>query len=287
MAAADGRTWELMALYTIIGGDGNQYGPVSEEQLRLWIAQGRAGRQTRARPEGAADWKPLGEFAEFAGAFPASSPALPPPLPQAAAAGGKTSGLAIASLVLGGLGLPSCGLTALVGLILGIVALVKINRSQGAIGGSGLAIAGICVSGTLLLVGLPIQAALLLPAVARAKSKAQSVKCVSNLRQVGVSGLRWAEQHGGRLPPDFQSMTNELATPIILLCPRRNPSPRWTSFMDFDFAVVDYEIVSPGMSAEDREKVFVLCPHHGHVVQGDGTVVRGDAPDGRRAPPGR
>jgi len=61
--------------------------------------------------------------------------------------------MAIASLVLGLLGL-SCGLTAIPGLILGIVGLRRINRSGGQLGGSGFAIAGICVSAGVLLLAL-------------------------------------------------------------------------------------------------------------------------------------
>lgn len=65
-------------MYKIIGGDGRQYGPITLEQLRQWIAEGRANAQTLAQVEGAADWKPLGTFSEFAGAFP--PPNIPPPL---------------------------------------------------------------------------------------------------------------------------------------------------------------------------------------------------------------
>ena len=65
-------------MYKIIGGDGRQYGPIGIDQLRQWIAEGRANAQTLAQVEGAADWKPLGTFSEFAGAFP--PPNIPPPL---------------------------------------------------------------------------------------------------------------------------------------------------------------------------------------------------------------
>jgi uncharacterized protein DUF4339 len=65
-------------MYRIIGADGNQYGPISAEQLRQWIAEGRANAQTKVLAEGTTDWKPLSEFPEF---FPSTPPlgALPPP----------------------------------------------------------------------------------------------------------------------------------------------------------------------------------------------------------------
>ena len=63
-------------MFKIIGADGQHYGPVSVEQLRQWIAEGRANAQTQAQAEGSTEWKPLGQFPEFATSFP--PPAVPP-----------------------------------------------------------------------------------------------------------------------------------------------------------------------------------------------------------------
>lgn len=60
-----------------------------------------------------------------------------------------TNGLAIASLVCSMI--PFVLLTQIAGLTLGIVALVKIRKSNGAIGGKGFAIAGIIISSLILL----------------------------------------------------------------------------------------------------------------------------------------
>jgi len=65
-------------MYKIIGGDGRPYGPIGIEQIRQWIAEGRANAQTLAQAEGATDWKPLGSLPEFAGTFP--PPNIPPTL---------------------------------------------------------------------------------------------------------------------------------------------------------------------------------------------------------------
>lgn len=69
-------------MYKIIGGDGREYGPVSLEQLKQWIAEGRANAQTRVCEEGSTEWKPLAEFPELAVALPL---APPPSAPSAAA----------------------------------------------------------------------------------------------------------------------------------------------------------------------------------------------------------
>ena len=53
-------------MYKVIGADGRQYGPVSADQLREWIAMGRANAQTMAQSEGSTEWRPLNSFPEFA-----------------------------------------------------------------------------------------------------------------------------------------------------------------------------------------------------------------------------
>jgi hypothetical protein len=55
-------------MFTIIGGDGKEYGPVSAEQVRAWLASGRANLSTKAKAAGTEEWRTLGEFPEFTGA---------------------------------------------------------------------------------------------------------------------------------------------------------------------------------------------------------------------------
>src|SRR5437879_6877560 len=101
-------------MYRIRGADRKQYGPVSAEMVRRWIAERRANGQSLAQAEGESQWKPLSEFPEFKDALQTSSPAsegAPPiPRPLSAMPPTRTSGIATASLVLGILGLFTCGL---------------------------------------------------------------------------------------------------------------------------------------------------------------------------------
>ena len=57
-------------MYKIIGADQKEYGPVTAEQLRQWLAEGRVSAQTQVLPEGATEWKALGSLPEFAAAAP-------------------------------------------------------------------------------------------------------------------------------------------------------------------------------------------------------------------------
>jgi TM2 domain-containing membrane protein YozV len=63
-------------MYKIIGGDGKQYGPVSLEQIRRWIVEGRVKADTLVQPDGAQEWKALNAFPELAAEL------KPPPVSQ-------------------------------------------------------------------------------------------------------------------------------------------------------------------------------------------------------------
>lgn len=52
-------------MFTIIGGDGQEYGPATAEQLRAWIAAGRANLDTQAKVAGSDEWRRLGDYPEF------------------------------------------------------------------------------------------------------------------------------------------------------------------------------------------------------------------------------
>jgi prepilin-type N-terminal cleavage/methylation domain-containing protein len=89
-----------------------------------------------------------------------------------------------------------------------------------------------------------ILAAMLLPALAAAKKKAQKINCVNNLKQVGLAFRMWSNDNNNRYPqavasaqggcsdnttvtggkafPVFQVMSNELSTPKVIFCPSDN-----------------------------------------------------------------
>lgn len=142
-------------MYKIIGADGQAYGPANAEQIKRWIAEGRARSETLAQAEGTTEWKPLSAFPELL-----ANPATPPPPlsslpPNFGSAPGPVAGRAsnkvaagICGILLGGFGIHkfilgytgtgllmllisilTCGLgyavMHLIGLIEGIVYLTK------------------------------------------------------------------------------------------------------------------------------------------------------------------
>jgi hypothetical protein len=120
------------------------------------------------------------------------------PLPSA-----KTSGLAIASLVLAVCGLFTCGLTAIIGLILGIVALCAISKRTDQLKGKPLAIAGIVVSAVSMIFVLftAFLMALLMPALARARMQARTAVSMNHARQICIAMMMYCDENDGRFPP--------------------------------------------------------------------------------------
>ena len=71
-----------MADYILIGGDQKEYGPISADDIRQWIAEGRLNEKSMAKAVGDAAFQPLEKFPEFADAIAPKTtvPATPPPL---------------------------------------------------------------------------------------------------------------------------------------------------------------------------------------------------------------
>ena len=83
---------------------------------------------------------------------------------------------------------------------------------------------------------IAILAALLLPALSKAKARAQRISCVNNLKQIGLAFSMWGHEHEDKYPSvvdtadggsktlleawmHFITLSNELDTPKILHCP--------------------------------------------------------------------
>ncbi|HNS69651.1 MAG TPA: DUF4190 domain-containing protein [Verrucomicrobiota bacterium] len=139
-------------MYQIIGSDGRTYGPATADQLREWIAEGRADAQTQVWTEGASQWRPLAEYAEFAPLLAMRPPSLAAPGTACSAARPPSPSLATASLVMGLLSL-TCGLCCcyglpfnLLGIVFALVALAQMRHQPWPRAGRGQAIAGLVLS---------------------------------------------------------------------------------------------------------------------------------------------
>ena len=96
--------------------------------------------------------------------------------------------------------------------------------------------------------------------------------------QIGLAARIWAADHQDVLPSDFATMSNELSTPKLLICPSdtaRKPAANW---QEFNAGSASYQILSPGAPETDPEVVYVRCPIHNNVGLVDGSVQQINSP---------
>jgi hypothetical protein len=203
-------------------------------------------------------------------------------------------GMAIASLVLGILSVMCFGIVAgLPAIILGHIAYSRSRKHPDTYGGRELAIAGFVTGYVGVLLTTAILAGMLLPALAKAKSRAQSIRCVNNMKNIGLAFRIYATDHGDRFPFNtgagkpgarveatemdpiqaFRAIGNELGTPKILVCPAdssKHPAPDTASLTA---ANVSYELeIGPNVTEANPREVLARCPIHGHELYCDGSV---------------
>jgi hypothetical protein len=297
-------------MFRVIGGDGKEYGPVTLDQLKTWIAENRFNAQSRIRAEGSYEWKTASEIPEVAAILgvPVSEPAAPPLAPADLSSRSQSSqGLAITSLVLGIVSVVAvfCGglLAGIAAIICGHIAFNRVKRNPAQYSGSGMAMAGFILGYVSLALSLLVLPAMFLPALSGAKKKAQRINCVNNLKQVGLAFKVWELDHGDQFPFNvstngggtaelaqadregydrnaalhFQVMSNELSTPVILVCPEDSKAVRAQSFAGLTGANVSYRLRS-GTNVSDvhPQEILAECPIHHHILYCDGSVQTGE-----------
>ena len=134
---------------------------------------------------------------------------------------------------------------------------------------------GVAMILPVVVAPVAIAAGMTLPALAKAKAKAQSIQCVNNLKQLGLGARIYAVDHGDKLPPDVFSLKQEVGSPRVLFCAE---DPKGAQFRDLKWEdirpeMISYEYLGAGKtdSADPRTAIF-RCRIHGHECFLDGSV---------------
>ena len=134
---------------------------------------------------------------------------------------------------------------------------------------------------------LAVVAVLLLPALAASKRKSSKVSgCVNNLKQIAISFRIWEGDNGDKYPMQvsvtnggamelaiagdvagiFRTMSNELSTPKVLICPQDTKRIAATDFASgFSDANISYFV---GLDAEDKYPQMILSGDDNLEVNG-------------------
>jgi len=212
-------------------------------------------------------------------------PSLPGPIPSTASVashavpdGGPVqlplSKLAVASLALGII--PCVGLT---GLGCGIAALVQFSRFPNRQRGKSLAIAGVVISGIMGVGIFPIAilAGMLLPALAKAKGKAQEINCVNNLKMLGLGVRIYGSDHDDEFPTNALDFRQHVSLPKAYTCPADQTHAAATTMDGVSGSNLSYQWLVTKQGPVQPNQVLCICTNHRNVaivLMADGSVQR-------------
>jgi prepilin-type processing-associated H-X9-DG protein len=190
----------------------------------------------------------------------------------------RTSGKAIASLVLGLLSLLCTFFTGIPAIILGALGLSDIDRSRGGLRGKGMAISGMILGG-IGSVGVLI--GLLLPAIQAAREAARRTQCVNNLKQIGLAMHNYLSANGSFPPTAINDANGKpLLSWRVAILP----------FIDQQGLYEEFKLDEPWDSLHNQALIarmpsVYLCPSDGpdtqhtaryQVIVGPGTLFEGE-----------
>jgi type II secretory pathway pseudopilin PulG len=198
-----------------VAKNGEKSGPFEKEEVYRRLVSGELSGSDLGWCEGMAEWEPLSKL------IPPQTPPIPSSANKAVFASSairvagplpntKTSGMAVASMICGILGL-LLWLPCIPAVILGHLGLSAIKKSAGALKGGGMAVTGL-VTGYLMIAAIPIiaiLASLAVPVFSSIQQKATRVKAMSQGKQLVIAMKQYATEHEGKLPPSLETLVEE------------------------------------------------------------------------------
>lgn len=216
-------------------------------------------------------------------------------------ASNQKSGMAIVSLVLGVLSMMCFGLfVGIPAIITGHIAHNRSRKFPEQYGGGGLAIAGFVTGYVGTFFTTFILAAMLLPALFAAKMKSQSIRCVVNMKEIGLAMRVWGTDHDDQFPfnvstnkggtmelclPDadgfdrnaaahFQVLSKTLVHPNVLVCVGDIGKQPAATVEDLKPENISYQLRT-GSNPPAPDDIILVCPIHKNLLRADGTVELG------------
>lgn len=258
-----------------VAKNGEKSGPFDKEEVYRRLVSGEFSGSDLGWCEGMTEWEPLSKLippqappipAASQAVFGASAARSSTPLPDA-----KTSGMAVASMICGILGL-LLWLPCIPAIILGHLGLSAIKKSAGALKGSGMAVAGL-VTGYIMIAALPviaILASLAVPAFNAVQAQGDQMKTVNNARQIVVGMKQYAAEHDGKYPASLDVLFDEqiITDRRVLEFPTRMNVPG----QGWEYLGAEHTDADPGnvvilrSKKADRMKKIIVARNDGSVT---------------------
>ncbi len=102
----------------------------------------------------------------------------------------------------------------------------------------------------VVIVIIAIIAGIIFPVVQRARAKAWQIECLSNLHQLGIAELMYAQDYDGYFPP-FRNASPQLFHPGANLCTTEHPAPCYPLAL--------HDALGPYVHASQKSAVW-FCP---------------------------
>ena len=234
-----------------ISTNGAATGPFTEEELQAKIRNGEIATTSSCWAEGWSQWRPVSEV--FPQCFQAAPPPPPPspPVPTQPTSPASTpsysiqpqlAGVALASLIVAliafVIGLPLSALlfpflllfypALIVSVILGHVARAKIKKSQGTLTGAGVALAGLIIGYTgIVIVPIPpllfagaVASAAAIPAFSQVRSASSQKTMDNDARQIAAAAQQYCLEYSVMEVPFGYDRTNgKVSGPLAVYVP--------------------------------------------------------------------
>jgi hypothetical protein len=186
-----------------IARDGHRLGPFPVEEVKRQLASGQLSPNDLAWAQGARDWVPLASFSPLQGnQYPPAVGYEGPRQPE------QTSGVAIASLVLGIISFLFCPfIGSIAAVICGHVARSNIRSSGGTLSGDGLALAGLIMGYVgFAFMGLAVLAGMALPVFSEVQVRGNETKSLVNGKQIATACHLYALDHDNHFPAKLDEL---------------------------------------------------------------------------------
>lgn len=125
-----------------------------------------------------------------------------------------------------------------------------------------------------VVVPVAAASAMALPALSRAKERAQRINCVNNIKQLCLAEKTWAIDHKDTFSSDLLLAKEEMMSPKILVCPSDTAHKAAADWASFSAENCSYEFLAPGADDSEPSRVMFRCPIHNNIGLVDGSVIQ-------------